>query len=295
MAKSKARFFWRLVLVASLLSPFVFFSSALNPWSTGSALTLVAQEILYPFEYVWDNGSGFVGRVWNHYFALTGVAKENTQLKSDVAVLKTKLLDYEDKLQEIARLRNLLGFTQHFQGAHLVAEVIGARSYPSFKTLRVSKGKRDGVKVGMPVVTAEGVVGRVIRTGQKFADVHLLVDANFNLDVLLQRTRVRGVLKGADTHALLKLNRRAEVRIGDTLITSGIIGGFAKGLPVGKVVRISYESDNISQTITVEPWTDFDRIEEVIVLENHDQELQKIIETAGESWLDKPFDEQKGG
>jgi rod shape-determining protein MreC len=60
-------------------------------------------------------------------------------------------------------------------------------------------------------------------------------------------------------------------------------------------VRISYESDNISQTITVEPWTDFDRIEEVIVLENHDQELQKIIETAGESWLDKPFDEQKGG
>ena len=256
---------------------------------------MLTQEAIYPFEFIWDSGSNLLGRVWGHYFALTGVAKENSRLQSDVAVLRTKLLDHEDKLQEITRLRNLLGFTQHFDGAHLVAEVIGARSYPSFKTLRISKGKRDSIKIGMPVVTAEGVVGRVIRTGQKFADVHLLVDANFNLDVLLQRTRVRGVLKGADTHCLLKLNRRAEVRIGDTLITSGIIGGFAKGLPVGKVVRISYESDNISQTITVEPWTDFDRIEEVVVLENHDQELQKIIETAGESWLDKPFDEQKGG
>ncbi|MCX6130188.1 MAG: rod shape-determining protein MreC [Proteobacteria bacterium] len=295
MAKSKARFFWRIILVASLLSPFVFFSSTLRPWTTGSQLTLVAQEIVYPFEYVWDSGSNFLGKVWTHYFALTAASKENTQLHSEVAVLKTKLLDYEDKLQEITRLRKLLGFTEHFQDAHVVAEVIGARSYPNFKTLRISKGKRDSVKVGMPIVTADGVVGRVIRSGQKFADVHLLIDANFNLDVLLQRTRVRGVLKGADAHCLLKLNRRAEVRIGDTLITSGIIGGFAKGLPVGKVVRISYESDNISQTITVEPWADFDRIEEVIVLENHDQELQKIIETAGESWLDKPFDEQKGG
>ncbi|MFY7929683.1 MAG: rod shape-determining protein MreC, partial [Oligoflexus sp.] len=193
------------------------------------------------------------------------------------------------------RLRELLGFAQHFQGAHVVAEVVGTRSYPSFKTLRISKGKRNGVKVGMPAVTAEGVVGRVIRAGQNFADVHLLIDSNFNLDVLLQRTRIRGVLKGADTHSVLKLNRRAEVRIGDTLVTSGIIGGFAKGLPVGKVIRISYESDNISQTITVEPWTDFDRVEEVIILENRDQELQKIIETAGDAWLDKPFEEQKGG
>jgi rod shape-determining protein MreC len=261
----------------------------LRPWTSSSGFPLLAQEILYPFEYVWDSGTGFVGKVWKHYFAITGAAQQNTALKSDIAQLKTKLLDYDDKLQEIARLRSILGFAQHFQGAHLVAEVIGAQSYPSFKTLRIGKGKRDGVKIGMPVVTAEGVVGRVIRAGQKFADVHLLIDANFNLDVLLQRTRVRGVLKGADTHCLLKLNRRAEVKIGDTLITSGIIGSFGKGLPVGKVVRISYESDNISQTITVEPWTNFDRIEEVIVLENRDKELQKVIETAGEVWLDKPI------
>jgi rod shape-determining protein MreC len=295
MARSKSRVLWRVILVASLLSPFVFFSSALRPWTSTSQISVLGQEILYPFEYVWNASSGFVVRIWSHYLALTDVATENTRLQSEINILKTRLLDYGEKQQEIIRLRELLGFAQHFQGAHVVAEVVGTRSYPSFKTLRISKGKRNGVKVGMPAVTAEGVVGRVIRAGQNFADVHLLIDSNFNLDVLLQRTRIRGVLKGADTHSVLKLNRRAEVRIGDTLVTSGIIGGFAKGLPVGKVIRISYESDNISQTITVEPWTDFDRVEEVIILENRDQELQKIIETAGDAWLDKPFEEQKGG
>ncbi len=296
MAKSKTRMLWRVLLVASVLSPFVFFSSSLRPWTNASHLVLLGQEVLYPFEFVWNSSSRFLSGIWEHYVSLTHVSKDNSKLTSEIGLLKTQMLDYEEKQAEIIRLRRLLGFAQHFEGAHMVAEVIGSRSYPSFKTMRISKGKSDGIKVGMPVVTAEGVVGRVIRTGLKFSDVHLLIDANFNLDVLLQRTRVRGVLKGADSYCILKLNRRAEIRIGDTLITSGIIGGFAKGLPVGKVVRISYESDNISQTITVEPWTNFDRIEEVIVLDNHDQELQKIIETAGDAWLHKPFEEeQKGG
>lgn len=295
MNRSRAKIFWRVVLVASLLSPFVFFSSALRPWVSVNQGVVIFQEIIYPFEYVWDSGTELVSSVWNHYVDLTDVAETNSRLQKDVALLKTQLLDYDEKEKEIARLRELVGFAQHFEGAHLVAEVVGTRSYPNFKTLRISKGKLDGLRIGMPVVTAEGVVGRIIRTGQKFADVHLLIDTNFNIDVLLQRTRIRGVLKGNDSYCTLKLNRRVEVRIGDTLITSGIIGGFTKGLPVGKVVRISYESDNISQTITVEPWTDFDRIEEVIVLESQDKELQKIMETAGEPWLAKPFTDEQGG
>jgi rod shape-determining protein MreC len=161
--------------------------------------------------------------------------------------------------------------------------------------MRISKGEFDGVRIGMPVVTAEGVVGRIIRTGKKFSDVHLLLDSNFNVDVLLQRTRIRGVLKGQGSHGVLKLNRQSEIRIGDTIITSGIVGGFAKGLPVGRVVRISYESDNVSQSVRVEPWAEFDQIEEVVVLENHDPELQKIRETAGRTWLKEPFSGSKGG
>ena len=297
MARSKAKVFWRVILVASLLSPFVFLSSTLRPWVSSSHGLLLAQEILYPFEYVWDSGTRIISGVWNHYIHLTQVSETNTRLDKEISVLKSQMLDYDEKQNEIGRLRELFGFAQHYQGTHIVAEIVGSQSYPSFKTMRISKGKQAGVRVGMPVVTAEGVVGRVIRAGLKFADVHLLIDTNFNIDILLQRTRIRGVLKGSDSDCMLKLNRRVEVRIGDTLVTSGIIGGFSKGLPIGKVIRIAYESDNISQTITVEPWVNFDRIEEVIVLENHDKELQKIMETAGEDWLNKPFieNEQAGG
>ena len=78
-----------------------------------------------------------------------------------------------------------------------------------------------------------------------------------------------------------------EIRIGDTIITSGILGGFPKGLPVGRVMRISYESDNVTQIITVEPWVDYRRVEEVFVIEQPDKELKKILDTAGRGWLEK--------
>lgn len=290
----KKRALWRLALIASLLSPFVLFSSRLSPWKSENSFVLLTQELLYPFELAWHSSISFVSETWQHYFDLSDTAKENTELNSQISVLKTKLLDYEDKLLEISRLRKLLGFTQHYQRNHIVAEVTGTSYHKSFQTLRISKGELDGVQVGMPVVTAGGVVGRVIRAGFKFADVHLMIDANFNVDVLLQRSRVRGVLRGVGNYCVLKLNRRAEIRIGDTIITSGIVGGFAKGLPVGRVVRISYESDHISQIVRVEPWVQFDRIEEVIILENHDPELQKIRETAGKDWIEQPLSGKRG-
>lgn len=289
------RMVWRLMLAASLLSPFVFFSSKLRPWQSENSLLLITQELLYPFEYAWHASTTFITESWDHYFALSNTAKRNTQMASEIKLLRTKLLDYEEKIQEISRLRRLLGFVQHYDQSHLVAEVIGTQHHKAFQTMRISKGEFDGVRVGMPVVTAEGVVGRIIRTGQKFSDVHLLLDSNFNVDVLLQRTRIRGVLKGQGSHGVLKLNRQSEIRIGDTIITSGIVGGFAKGLPVGRVVRISYESDNVSQSVRVEPWVEIDQVEEVVVLENHDPELQKIRETAGRSWLKEPFSDSKGG
>ena len=290
----KSRVFWRSVLVVSLLSPFVFFASSMRPWESSSSIGLIFQEILYPFEYAWNAGSGFLVDHWDHYINLSEKAKENTVLKSRLTLLETKLLDYDDKLQEIARLRELLGFSRQDPREQIVAEVIGNSRDAAFRSIRINKGDWDGIKVGMPVVTAGGVVGRIIRVGKKFSDIHILVDSNFNVDILIQRTRVRGVLKGFGDHSVLTLNRQAEIKIGDTIITSGIIGGFPKGLPIGKVVKISYESDHISQTVKVDPWVAFDRIEEVVVLKTFDAEVQKIMESAGGDWIDKQVQKEKG-
>ena len=248
---------------------------------------MFAQELLYPVEYVWETATGFAGGLWHHYLALSTASRENDQLKRDISSLSARLLDYEEQQREVSRLRKLLGFSQHYEGQQIAAEVIGSARSEHFFTLRIAKGSWDDVHVGMPVVTGIGIVGRVIRTGKKFSDVHILTDANFYLDVLLQRTRVRGILQGkGGGYCLLTLNQRADVKIGDTVITSGILGSFPKGLPVGKVIRISYESDDVSQTIMVEPWVDHRSIEEVIVLKQDDPEVQKIMEAAGDSWLE---------
>jgi rod shape-determining protein MreC len=279
--------FLRVVLIASLLSPFVLFSSSLLPWKNNNFFGSVFQEVLYPFEYIWHFTTNGISGGWHHYIGLSRASRENEELRLELNIMKTRILNYDEQQQEIARLRKVLGFSQHYDGQRVVAEVVGSAGYRQFYAMRVSKGTGDGIRVGMPVVTGAGVVGRVVRTGAHFSDIQILTDSNFYLDVLIQRTRVRGILQGkSGFFTVLALNQRTDVKIGDTLITSGILGAFPKGLPVGKVTKISYETDNVSQLIVVEPWVDHRQVEEVVILQWDDDVVQKISETVGKEWLE---------
>ncbi len=294
-AERKHRHLSVLVISTCVLVPFFFLSSSLKPWQ-GAGFVNYAQDLLYPIEYGWEASSRWVVSLWTNYVALTEAAQDNDRLRRENLLLQTRTLDYEETVLESTRLRELLGFTRRHSSTHLVAEIIGRPRLAPFHSLRIGAGRTNGLGVGMPVVSSSGIVGRLIRVGLHHSDVQLLTDPNFNIDILLQRTRVRGIVSGlGGNKCLLKLNRRAEIRIADTIVTSGIVGGFPKGLPVGKVVRISYESDNIAQKITIEPWIDFRRLEEVVVLRTEDEEIQKIIETAGEAWLESTVNRSSGG
>lgn len=280
---------------SAVLAPFVFMSSSMKPWRGDLVNTVVGQELLLPATLAWDGSVGSMKAFFESYLTLSGAAQQNRELRDKIAILETKLIDYEEQVRQSARLRKLLKLSELQPEKMLVAEVIGARVNNLFKSLRINRGNLDGVKVGMPVIAPEGIVGRIIRTGLKESDIQLLVDFDFNLDVLLQRTRVRGVLNGySNDLCRLNLQKGAEIRIGDTIITSGIVGGFPKGHPVGRVMRITYESDNVSQIITVEPWVDYRRLEEVMVLHQLDPELQKIVETAGREWLERTLKSGNG-
>lgn len=284
------------LLVSAALSPFVFFSRPLRPWQSPTMAVALLQDAIYPLERLWHGLTSGLGRTTRHYIALSGAAQENEQLRTQLAGLQTRIMDYEEQVLEIGRLRKLLGFSGRSEKKLIAAEVIGHNDLSQFESLRITRGKEDGVRTGMPVVAADGVVGKVIRVGEHFADVQLLVDSDFHIDVLLQRTRVRGVLSGAaHTQCTLQLHKRVEIRIGDTLITSGIVGGFPKGLPVGRVMRITYETENVAQSITVEPWVDHRRLEEVMVILSPDPELERIAETAGPEWIEKAVKNESGG
>jgi rod shape-determining protein MreC len=289
--------FW-LLLFGVFIAPLMFFSTQLTPWGdgSGSRTATLVQDLSYPFAWVWHELSTGLDTAWQRYVSLSGKARENERLRSEVTALKARTLDYEERINEVNRLRSLAGFTQSLQDKFLAAEILTGQQSLPFRTIRISRGSTDGVKVGMPVIAANGAVGRIIRAGLKFADVQLLVDYDSNIDVLVQRNRIRGVLGGyANESCRLHLQRSTEVRIGDTLVTSGIVGSFPKGIPVGKVVRISFETDNVSQVIYVEPWIDHRRLDEVIVLLRDDPELGRIAEAGGGDWMDKSMNPSSGG
>lgn len=284
------------LVVSAILSPFMFFSTPLKSWENENPLLLVWHEIIYPIELVWHSVITSTSDTWTNYIDISDAAIENKKLTNELNIVKTKIFDYEERVQENQRLRRLLKFGSDYEKKMIAAEVIGMNDQAPFQSLRITRGKTDGIELGMPVVSADGIVGRIVRMGRNFSDVQILVDSDFKIDVLLQRTRVRGVLSGfSRKECILQLHKMTEIRIGDTIITSGIVGGFPKGLPVGKVTRISYESDSVAQTIRVEPWVDYRRLEEVMVIFSRDPELEKILETAGTEWLEGTVKKATGG
>ncbi len=292
----KSRRILHILLAVALLSPFVLFSTGMQPRTGTNLVSSFLQQLIYPVEYAWHRSTEFVRSSWSTYVSLTNVAEENVALRAEIQQLQARTLDYEEKTLEIGRLREVLGFTQRFPQSHVVGQVVGAYRETPFHTMRIDRGSQHQIKVGMPVVSARGVVGKIIRVGFFHSDVQIITDPNFHIDVLLQRTRVRGVLQGsAGSRCMLRLHRKAEIRIGDTIITSGIVGAFPKGLPVGHVVRISYDADQVAQAITIDPWVDHRRLEEVVVLLREDSEVEKIIDTAGTEWLSGAIERPKGG
>ncbi|MBI2601948.1 MAG: rod shape-determining protein MreC [Deltaproteobacteria bacterium] len=238
-------------------------------------------------EAAWHTGVLFLNDTWRNYFYLVGLREENQKLQKELTLLQTKILDYDHQVNEVKRLRKLLNFATPLGKQIVLAEIVGIVGHPPFQSIRVEKGADAGVRIGMPVVSSKGVVGRVLRVNAKFSDIQRLGDSNFNLDVFIERNRIRGILKGIDNNrCLLQLHRRADVRIGDTIVSSGISGGFPQGLPVGVVVRISYEMDNVAQVVTIKPWVETQSLDEVMILQQTSDEVETLVETVGKEWLD---------
>jgi len=120
----------------------------------------------------------------------------------------------------------------------------------------------------MAVVSAEGLVGRVIGVGNQHAKVLLIIDGNSAVDSFIQRSRARGVLVGLGREmCLLKyVQRNEDVQVGDKVISSGMGGVFPKGLIVGTVQEVVRGSSGLFQRVEVEPAANFSRLEEVMVV-----------------------------
>ncbi|MBN1930559.1 MAG: rod shape-determining protein MreC [Desulfobacterales bacterium] len=234
--------------------------------STGRiGITLVA-----PFQEVAAHLLRFAEDIWNQYFFLVSVAEENADLKRALS----RAIEKNNQCKEISlsniRLRKLLNFQKKIANKFLSAEVIGKDPSPWFKSIIIDKGQYDGVKKGLPVVIPEGIAGQVIDVSAHYSKVLLIIDQNSAVDVMIQRTRARGIIKGESKgQCLLKyVLRKHDIRVGDVVVSSGLDGVFPKGLRVGYVSGVIRRNAGIFQEVTVNPYIDFEKLEEVLVILN---------------------------
>lgn len=228
----------------------------------GEALSLPLQAISSI-----DHG---ISELWSGYVALQGVREENERLRKDMDLL----LGQNSKLREAAaateRLKSLLQFKEQTPSAMVAAQVIGRDAANSYRSVIINKGESDGVRSDMGVVTPVGVVGRVVKTTGATAVVLLVTDPNNAIAGLIQRTRDEGIVEGTQQGlARLKyIPLLSTVRNGDRVVTSGLVGGFPRGLPVGTITRIDRAEGALFQSAELMPDVDMGRLEEVLVIQD---------------------------
>ena len=218
-----------------------------------------------------------LGGVWNNYLDLVGVRQENIKLRESVKILNTRILDNREAELANERLKKLLDLKGSQQTPSLAASVIGEDGAPWFKTIVIDRGSVDGLQEGMPVLAAAGVVGQLVKVAASSSRVLLLTDHASAVATMVQRSRARGVIKGKGNGrcALEFTMREEDVKVGDTVITSGIGRIFPKGLPVGEVTMVKKGEYGIFQTIEVRPYVNISRLEEVLVLlQRFDEQLR---------------------
>ena len=216
---------------------------------------------------VWGVIDG-VGGIWRGYFYLVGLEKENQALKKELQELKLQMNRYREADLANQRLRALLNFKKSIATPLLPAQLVAFDPSGWFQTILIDKGRNDGVVRDMAVVSAEGLVGRVIGVSNHHAKVLLIIDGNSAVDAYIQRSRARGVLVGLGRElCLLKyVQRNEDVQVGDKVISSGMGGVFPKGLLVGTVQEVVRGSSGLFQRVEVEPAVNFSRLEEVMVV-----------------------------
>jgi rod shape-determining protein MreC len=260
-----------LLLVFAVLSLSLKRSPALKK-AQSLAVSLTAPG-LEGLEYV----SRQVKQLWLGYFYLVGVRRQNAELERQLEEYKQREVRFHEAQQALTRLEALLDLKRQ-----VALPVIGARviAYdPSLwsRSAIIDQGKAQGVKDGLPVLAPQGLVGRVVEVYPQYSKVMLIVDRKSGADAMVQRTRVRGVLKGKGGNrcSLEFVPKSADVQVGDLVLASGLVGLYPKGLVFGKVTAANKKNPGVFQEIEVTPSADLSTLEEVLVVKVADLALSE--------------------
>jgi rod shape-determining protein MreC len=224
--------------------------------------------LMRPLQIASQGTGNWIKSLQDNYDTAAGFRSEIERLRKRIQSLEVERQKLLEAQATNIRLKQLLDFRSHLSGETVSASIIANSASSWFRSSLLDKGSADGVRKGMAVVTPLGVVGQVVAVTPRTSKVLLLNDPNSGIDVIVQRTRTRGIVSGSlDNGTVLKYVKRSEdVQEGDRLITSGIDGVFPRGLMVATVIKVHKQQLGLFQFIEVLPAVQFSRIEEVLAV-----------------------------
>ena len=178
-----------------------------------------------------------------------------------------ELSEAQGEAQVLRDLFNRAAETPEYR--RVLADVIGQDTNPAIQSILIDKGVEDGVRTGMPVESARGLVGQIYRSSNNAAQVALLTETASAIPVRLGTTRATGILRGAGRGALPTIDwidLQYVVEVGELVMTSGLGGKFPAGMIIGRVVQVERNEAELFQRAIVQPAVDFRTLESVFVV-----------------------------
>jgi len=227
----------------------------------------VAAAVAVPLRVV-DAANQELDTLWTRYLALQHAREESEVFRQQIGRLQQENARLRESAAATSRLRDLLELKERLPYPSLAAQVVGRDPTNWYRSIIINKGTQEGLTADMGVVSTAGVIGRIVKVYDHLAIVLLIIDQNNAVTGLVQRTRDEGIVEGTEKGlARIKyLPLLSTVKVGDQVVTSGLAGGFPRGLPVGTITKIERREAELFLSAEIAPDSDFAKIEEVLII-----------------------------
>ncbi|BAV92144.1 rod shape-determining protein MreC [Candidatus Desulfovibrio trichonymphae] len=231
----------------------------------------LAGSALAPLRSIQDSVAGF----WRRYFDIVNTREENERLKTELRNMESRFQAVGEDLAELKRLRELIDLPKYASLRPVGARVIAGRMGPNavLDSITINRGYVTEARPGTPLVTHNGLVGRVLRASPHTSTVLLLTDQNSRIAVFSQTSRAFGILAGRGPGQNLEVNfvqRDANIKQDEVLLTSGLDKKYPKGIPVARVTSVAPSDYTQFMAVEAESMVDLRHLEEVILLASVD-------------------------
>jgi len=196
-------------------------------------------------------------------------------LKNENAALRELNLQLSDERAKIrqsiienAKLRKMLEFKKASTTPLITADIVGKTATEARNYATINRGKKDGVEVGMPVVTDAGLVGLVVGTSDGYSVIRLLINRESRIAGKIQRSRIDGILiwDGEDALTMKNIPKSYDVQVGDEVITSSYSNRYPANIKIGTVMETRDDGTSLFRKILVKPSLNFLTLEQVFVM-----------------------------